>query len=254
MRQNRITETGIGEIGITETKGAEVSRAANGRQERAAAGGTRIIGVTGGVGSGKSSVLDYLAEHYRCRVIKADEAAHIVEFPGGACYEPIRELLESCGERSGDGSAPWLNPDGTFNGSGMAALLFRSPGLLEKVNALVHPAVKEYLLEEIRAEREKGELDYLFIEAALLIENGFLQIVDEMWYIYCQKEQRIRRLEESRGYTRQKAQAIMDAQLSEEAFREACDTVIDNSGPQEETFRQIDAHLREGRRGAVLTE
>ena len=245
-----------------------------------------VIGVTGGVGSGKSRVLDMLRERYRCRILKADEAAHEVEAPDGLCHEALVALLreyerERTGQRpraaAGQAShrlpptqtasnvstadAPgdacvkacvseppvfprWQNPDGSLEPRALAALLFGDSALLARVNALVHPAVKRYIVQEIAAERERVALDFFFIEAALLIENGFSQIVDEMWYIYCEREERIRRLASSRGYTREKALSIMERQLSEQDFRCACDVTIDNSGSEAETMRQIDARLR----------
>lgn len=198
----------------------------------------KVIGITGGVGCGKSSLLDYLQTHYRCRIIKADEAAHMVEAPQGACYEEMAALLTGY-----DPGKKWLKADGSFDNKEVAALIFKHPELLQSVNDLVHPAVKNYILEEVAGEKEKGALDFFFIEAAMLIENGFLQFVDEMWYIYCQKEIRMQRLAENRGYSREKAQRIMEAQLSEEEFRAHCQVVIDNSGDAQEAYRQADRAL-----------
>ncbi len=203
----------------------------------------KVIGITGGVGCGKSSLLDYLQTHYRCRIIKADEAAHVVEAPGGGCHEAMAALLTGY-----DSAKKWQREDGSFDNKEVAALIFKHPQLLQSVNDLVHPAVKNYILEEIEKERERGALDFFFIEAAMLIENGFLQFVDEMWYIYCQKEIRIQRLAENRGYSREKAESIMAAQLSEEEFRAHCQAVIDNSGDAQEAFRQADRELLRIRR------
>ncbi len=198
----------------------------------------KVIGITGGVGCGKSSLLDYLQTHYRCRIIKSDEAAHVVEAPGGACHEEMTALLTEC-----DPEKKWQREDGSFDNKEVAALIFKHPQLLQSVNDLVHPAVKKYILEEVAGEREKGNLDFFFVEAAMLIENGFLQFVDEMWYIYCQKEIRIQRLAQNRGYTREKALRIMAAQLPEEEFRRHCRVVIDNSGDAQDAFRQADREL-----------
>ena len=85
--------------------------------------------------------------------------------------------------------------------------------------------------------------DFFFIEAALLIENGFGRIVDEMWYIYCPEAIRRQRLKESRGYSDEKIDSIMRAQLSEEEFRKGSDFVIDNGGTPEETKKQIREHI-----------
>ena len=121
--------------------------------------------------------------------------------------------------------------------------IFRDENLLEQVNAIVHPAVQEFLLEKIREARQEGRTELFFIEAALLIECGYGDIVDEMWYIYAEEGMRRQRLRESRGYSPEKIEQIMGSQLTEEAFRAGSDFVIDNSGAPEESFRQIRRRL-----------
>ena len=95
----------------------------------------------------------------------------------------------------------------------------------------------------ISEEDKKNEVDYFFIEAALLIENGYKAIVDEMWYIYCPEELRRGRLQKSRGYSDNKINAIMAAQLSDKEFRDNCDVVIDNGGSIESMRLQVSAAL-----------
>ena len=79
----------------------------------------------------------------------------------------------------------------------------------------------------------------------MLIEDGYLNIVDEMWYIYAREDVRRERLRKNRNYSDEKIDAIMEAQLTEEEFRNACSVVIDNSGTLEESFLQIDRKVRE---------
>ncbi len=196
----------------------------------------RVIGITGGVGAGKSRILSYLQEHTSCRVIIADQVAHGLEEPGGVCYGRIVSLL-------GRGI---LSEDGRIDKGKMAAEIFGDRRLLEQVNRIVHPAVKDYIMEAISAERQVGRIDYLFLEAALLIEDGYGQIVDEMWYIHTDEEVRRDRLKASRGYTDDKIDSIMRGQLSAEEFRRRCSVVIDNSGTLESVYKQIDKKLGEG--------
>ena len=195
----------------------------------------KVIGITGGVGAGKSALLRFIAENYNCRIILADEMAHQVKKPGTPCYDKLIELL----------SADILNEDGTIHKGKMAARIFESEELLKKVNEIIHPAVKEMILDEIADARKKGVLDFLFLEAALLIEDGYLNIVDEMWYIYAREEVRRIRLKVSRNYSDEKIDAIMKTQLSEENFRKYCSVVIDNSDSLENAYRQIDTKLGE---------
>lgn len=194
----------------------------------------KLIGITGGVGAGKSEILQYIKKHYKCEIYLADQVAHEVQSPGQPCYRKIVELM-------GEGI---LQEDGTIDRAKMASRIFIEKELLLKVNALVHPAVQNYLLDRVQEANRNPEVELFFIEAALLIETGYKEIVDEMWYIYADEKVRRNRLEASRGYTPQKITQIMDKQLSEEAFREACDFVIDNSGVLEDSFRQIDERLK----------
>lgn len=195
----------------------------------------RVIGITGGVGSGKSALLHYIAQNYNCKIILADEVAHRVKEPGQPCYEKLVELM----------SSDILNADGTIHKGRMAAKIFESEELLEKVNKIIHPAVKEAILREIADARNEKILDFLFLEAALLIEDGYLNIVDEMWYIYAREEVRRMRLKTSRNYSDEKIDAIMKSQLTEEEFRKHCVFIIDNSKSLKEACQQIDMKLGE---------
>lgn len=189
----------------------------------------RIIGITGGVGAGKTEILSYIQKHYNCRIVRADEVAHLLEEPGHACYDRLVDLL---GEKI-------LNEDGTIHKGNMAEVIFQDKNILEQVNMIVHPAVKEYILEEIQKEKEKGEIAFFFIEAALLIEERYDLIVDEMWYIFAEQSVREQRLAQSRNYSAKKIADIIRGQLSEDEFRKHCSVVISNNGDLEETHRQI---------------
>lgn len=195
----------------------------------------KIIGVTGGVGSGKTELLHYIEKNYRCRILLADEASHEVMQKGGRIYEPLVALLGSS----------VLDSSGEINRKEMAARIFSHEELLGRVNALIHPAVREFILEAVAEEREKAAagaddaVDYFFLEAALLIECGYRSVVDEMWYIYCDLAVRRERLKKSRGYSDEKIDSILSSQLSEAEFRSGSDVVIDNSGNLEDAYRQI---------------
>lgn len=193
----------------------------------------RFIGITGGVGAGKTELLNYIRKHYQCEICLADRVAEGLQEPGSPCFEALTELL----------GRDILDPDGRIDRKRMAAGIFRDPQLLEKVNGIVHPAVKAFLLERLEAARASGEAELFFVEAALLLEGGYGKLVDEMWYVYADEETRRKRLARGRGYSAERTGRIMASQLDEETFRENCDFVIDNSGPLEESYRQIDARL-----------
>ena len=192
-----------------------------------------FIGITGGIGAGKSEILSYIRKHYKCEIYLADEVAHEVKRPGTECYRALVDLL----------GKEIIDPDGQFDKARMAEKIFADASLLEKVNQLIHPAVKVYLLEHLEKARAAGEVELFFVEAALLIECGYGELVDEMWYIYADEQVRRERLKKARGYSEEKIENIMAKQLPEQKFRENCDFVIDNSGELADSYRQIDRKL-----------
>lgn len=194
----------------------------------------RVIGITGGVGAGKTKILSYIEKRCRCRIVRADEAAHFLYEKGQECYEKITALF-------GDSV---LAADGELDRGKLAAIIFSDNGAKEKVNAIVHPAVKRYIVEQIEREREKGDADFFFIEAALLIEEHYDEIADELWYVYADEAMRMERLGKSRGYSEKKSADIMRGQLSVEEFKSKCQRVITNNGDLADTYKQIDELLK----------
>ncbi len=193
----------------------------------------RLIGITGGVGAGKSEILSFIRKHYNCKIYLADEVAHLVQQPGEKCYEEIVALL---GEEI-------LSEDGTIHRGKMAEAIFRDEELLAGVNAIVHPAVKQYLIRAVEEAFKEGTVELFFIEAALLIECGYKDFVDEMWYIYASDEVRRQRLMQNRGYSPEKITRIMESQLTDALFRENADFVIDNSGTLSDAYNRIKERL-----------
>ncbi len=189
----------------------------------------KLIGITGGVGAGKSEILSFIKKHYRCEIILADEAANRIKLPGEACYEKLVKLL----------GREVLDEKSFIDKNKMAAKIFFDKSLLNKVNAIIHPMVREYLEKEVDRARREGNVELFFIEAALLIENGYCDFVDEMWYIYASADVRRERLKKYRGYDDAKIDRIMASQLSEEHFRLNSDFVVDNSSTLEAAYGQI---------------
>lgn len=193
----------------------------------------KVIGITGGVGAGKSEIKTYIARHWNAAAVEADEVGYLLMQPGKACFAPIVALF-------GPGI---LKEDGTLNREKIAEVVFKDKEMLEKLDQIVHPAVKNYIKKRIEKEREQ-ETDIFIIEAALLIEDNYDEICDEMWYIYASEKSRMRRLKENRGYSEEKIQEIYANQLSEEEFNAHCDYEIDNSGDFEETIEQITQRMQ----------
>lgn len=195
----------------------------------------KIIGITGGVGSGKSQILSYIANKYHCKVLMADVVAQMFLEPGHSCYDQLVSLL----------GKEIIKNDQTIDRGKMGEKIFFNKNLLYEVNKIIHPAVKTYIKNCIKEEQIKGMIDFFFIEAALLIEDNYAEIIDELWYIYATIEIRQERLQTSRQYSKEKIDSIMKEQLSEEEFRKHCDIIIDNSNSLQESYNQIDKKLGE---------
>ena len=194
----------------------------------------KFIGITGGVGAGKSEILSYLGKKTGVRVMLADEIAHELMEAGTDCYKSLRQTFND--------EDIW-NSDGSFNREKLAKVIFSDKLKRDIMNSMVHPAVKEYVIRQQEYEKERGELSLLVLEAALLIEEHYDTICDELWYIYTSEENRRDRLKASRGYSDEKIDNIFKSQLSEEEYRKYCAVVIDNNGSVEAAFEQIDKAL-----------
>ena len=199
----------------------------------------KFIGITGGVGAGKSAILQYLSEKEHTRVMLADEIAHNLMEPGTECFQRLVERFQT---------EDIFAKDGSFDRRKLATMIFSSEEKRRQVNAIVHPAVKQYVIEQLAFEKEKNDLKLLVLEAALLIEEHYDEICDELWYIYTSPENRKKRLMDSRGYSNEKVEQIFASQLPEEIYRKQCKVTIDNNGDLEETFLQIEEALAEGYR------
>jgi dephospho-CoA kinase len=195
------------------------------------------IGITGGVGSGKSEVLRFLREAYGAEILIADEIGHEQMEPGTKGYEEIRE-------RFGD---DFLDENGKIDRRKLGTVVFADREKLAQLNRIIHPQVARVIRERMEQAEKEGR-KMIVLEAAILLEAGLGDCLDEIWYIYADRETRIRRLAESRGYSRQKCLDIMGNQREEEEFRKACDVVIDNSNTWEETIHAIREHCERQQR------
>lgn len=193
----------------------------------------KVIGITGGVGAGKSTVLDYLSEHHHAYVIQADKIGHLVMKPNGLCYDQIINLF----------GKQILKQDKTIDRKIVSDIVFENKAMRQRLEAIVHPAVKKYILNKIE-EQKSTDCRLLIVEAALLLEDNYDAFCDAVWYIHTDSEIRIQRLMDSRGYSRQKAENIIASQASEMFFRNHSDRTITNNGHLEETWQQIEEGIK----------
>lgn len=184
----------------------------------------RTIGITGGVGAGKSTVLAFLEKELGAFVIQADQIGHLVMEPGEECYEPVIRLF----------GKEVIKNDKTIDRKMVSDVVFVQPEKREQLNAIIHPAVKRYIRKSLLEQRQKNR-ELCIVEAALLLEDHYQDFCDEVWYVHTDKEIRISRLMESRNYTREKAESIIASQATEEFFRAHADYVIENNGNLGET-------------------
>ena len=198
-------------------------------------------GLTGGLACGKTFVGEALAG-MGCLLIQADELGHEVLAPGGEAYEGVlkefgRDIL------AGDGTG-----DGTIDRRALAARVFGDPGKLERLNALVHPAVirrEEALVADFAARDPRG---IAVVEAAILIETGSYKRFDKLILVTCDEEQQLERAMRREGAVEKDVRARLSRQMPVAEKRKFADFVIDTSGHKKDTLRQTRAVYEELRR------
>ena len=188
----------------------------------------KILGITGGVGSGKSAVLDYLEAEYHAVICQLDDVARMLQQNGQVCFTKI---VETFGEEV-------IGKDLELDRQKLSEIVFSDAKKLQQLNEIVHPEVKRWVIKDI-ADKENSGVPLYVIEAALLPTAGYETICDEMWYIYTNEKVRTERLKASRGYSEERIQNMIASQPKEEIFRRACCAVIENSGTFEDTKKQI---------------
>lgn len=198
----------------------------------------KVIGITGGVGAGKSTVVGILQKYYTTEYLHCDAIAHDLMEQGGSAHE---ELISLFGE-------DLVNADGTLNRSKLYERAFLGDRV-EELNACVHPKVRIYVEERIGTLKAAGFDGLVLIEAALLIEAGYQDICDELWYVHAPVSMRRARLKANRGYSDERVDSIMAEQASEELFFSESDFVVYNDSPQEDCeehiIEQVEKHFFE---------
>lgn len=188
----------------------------------------KILGITGGVGSGKSAVLAYLEEEYHAVICQLDDVARMLQQNGQICFDKI---VRAFGKEV-------IGKDQELDRQKLSEIVFTDEKKLQQLNEIVHPEVKQWVLGDIEKKKEEHAPLYV-IEAALLPTAGYDTVCDEMWYIYTNENVRTERLKASRGYSEERIRNMIASQPEEEVFRKACSAVIENSGTFEDTKRQI---------------
>lgn len=208
----------------------------------------KVIGLTGGIGCGKTTVAGILEKHFSMKVIYTDEIAKEQMSKGGISYQPIvdefgseilqpdgeidrqklSEIIFGDGDRSCDGKALQLPGDDAKASQLQSNDTEVSRLKRKRINELTHPNVKTYILDTIEVLKELGTFKAVFIETALLIEAGYSEICDEVWYVYASEDERKERLKKFRGMKDQKIDYIFSGQHTDEEYRKHADRIINN--------------------------
>jgi dephospho-CoA kinase len=184
-----------------------------------------VVGLTGGIGSGKSTVSAMLAERGAI-VVDADGIAADVRAPGGAAYQPLVD-------RFGDAI---VAADGTIDRKALAGLAFADEHALADLNAITHPAIGAEIAARMAAEAGTDHL--VILDVPLLVENGRIT-PDKVIVVDCPVDEAVRRLVEYRGFEEDDARRRVAAQVTREERLAKADFVVDNSGPPEALSEQV---------------
>ncbi len=195
-----------------------------------------VVGLTGGIASGKSTVSKILRE-LGAEIIDSDVIAHELTRPGSGCYDQILEVF-------GGG---FLNPDGTLNRRRLGRRVFDRPDELRRLNSILHPAVIGIVKQVIQdASARASPPEVLVVDAPLLIEAGMVPMVDVVWVVKVDESTQMERLIARDRLSLDEALSRIRAQMPLQEKIKFADVVIDNSGTIEETERQVVASLARG--------
>jgi len=187
----------------------------------------KLIGLTGGVGSGKSTVAGILRD-LGADVVDADEASHAVYAPGTPGFDAVvREF------------GPEYVRGGQVDRERLGRLVFEDGDARGRLNAIVHPLVRDWMAERTREAAERGA-EVVIQDVPLLYENGLEDLFSSVLLVYVPEDVQLQRLVEGRGLDEDRARAMIAAQMPIDEKRRRAHHVIDNSGTREETRRQVE--------------
>ena len=193
---------------------------------------TVVVGLTGGIASGKSVVSQMLAEH-GATVIDADKVGHEAYAPGSGCYEAVVEAF----------GRDIVAPDGSIDRKALGGKVFGDAGQRKRLEGIVWPWMRSTMEGRLAGLRAQG-VPVVVLEAAVLIEADWIPIVDQVWAVVVPPEVARERIMSRNGLTAEQADARIGAQLTNAERERHAQVVIDNSGSMEELRRRVDAAWR----------
>ena len=181
------------------------------------------IGLTGGIGSGKSTVAQILGE-FGAPILDADKVAHTTYAPGASAYDAVIAAF----------GAQVVAGNRTIDRKQLGAIVFGNPERLNQLTSIVWPATRESIRRNVAELRASGAKLPIVVEAAILIEANWQPLFDEIWLVRASREQVVTRIESQRGLKPAETEARIRAQLSDEERSKHATLVIQNNGSLEE--------------------
>ena len=188
-----------------------------------------VVGLTGGIASGKSTVSQYLRE-LGAEIIDADVIAGELVYPQSSAWQ---EVVNHFGKEI-------IDENGFLKRKKLGQIIFQSPAEREVLNEILHPKIKQRIAEQIQAFRQQEEVSLIIVDAPLLIESGMTGMVDEVWVVSIPVELQLQRLRERDKLSEAEAQKRLTSQMPLQEKIKYAQRVIDNSGTIINTKKTID--------------
>ncbi len=187
-----------------------------------------LVGLTGGIGSGKSAIAERLAS-YGASIVDSDLIAHQITSTGGLAIEPIAERFGS----------EFIQTDGALDRKKMRVLVFEDLQSRKALEAITHPLIRAKAIEQARLAIERQALYIVFVVPLLLESSEWFQFIDHVVVADCSEAIQIQRVMERNGLTRQEVESILQAQATRAERLAQADTVIENMGSLEDLAEQV---------------
>jgi dephospho-CoA kinase len=194
---------------------------------------TTIIGLTGGIASGKSTVADHLRE-LGAVIVEGDLLGHRVYEPGTSGFEKVVNAF----------GHDIVAPDGTIDRRILGGKVFGAPEEMERLNGVMWPAIRELAEQEFKQIAKRDPDAVIVFEAAVMLEAGWQDMVSEVWVVTTRQETAIDRLKSRNGFSREQALARIESQMSNRQRQEFADVKFDNSETEEKLKSRVEYHWK----------
>ncbi|MBU3812535.1 MAG: dephospho-CoA kinase [Candidatus Niameybacter stercoravium] len=199
----------------------------------------QTLGIVGGIGSGKSTIVSLLCELKKCFVIGADELGHRILLKGDLAYD---QVVETFGESI-------LDENGQIVRRRLGDIVFADREKLNALNAITHPIIYNEIKAQVERCKEEEEWDFVIIDAALLIEIGLVPLTDSIIGVFSDEQTRIKRLIERDHFTKEQVLERINKQKKWEELEKVSHYIIDNRFTRENTKEQLKALLEKMMKG-----